>query len=188
MKQFSLLILLFLMAKISFAQKNVDELLEAYNTRSVPYISVEELRMFQMNDAVTVLDAREPEEFAVSHIKSAINVGYNDFTSEEKQLQNLNKNIPVVVYCSVGIRSEKIGEKLKKAGFTKVKNLYGGIFEWKNKGYPVFDSAGKETEKCTRLFQALEPVFERGKPCLLKQIYFNALHKARQQNSTKWHY
>tara|TARA_R100000306_G_scaffold10202_2_gene12985 strand:- start:358 stop:858 length:501 start_codon:yes stop_codon:yes gene_type:complete len=146
MKQFSLLILLFLMAKISFAQKNVDELLEAYNTRSVPYISVEELRMFQMNDAVTVLDAREPEEFAVSHIKSAINVGYNDFTSEEKQLQNLNKNIPVVVYCSVGIRSEKIGEKLKKAGFTKVKNLYGGIFEWKNKGYPVFDSAGKETE------------------------------------------
>ena len=88
----------------------MDELLEAYNTRSVPYISVEELRMFQMNDAVTILDAREPEEFAVSHIKSAINVGYNDFTSEEKQLQNLNKNIPVVVYCSVGIRSEKIGE------------------------------------------------------------------------------
>lgn len=164
MKQFSLLTLLFLMATSSIAQKNVDELLEAYNTRSVPYMSVEELRMFQMNDAVTILDAREPEEFAVSHIKSAINVGYNDFTSEEKQLQNLNKNIPVVVYCSVGIRSEKIGEKLKKAGFTKVKNLYGGIFEWKNKGYPVFDSAGKETENVHAFSKHWSQYLNAGKP------------------------
>lgn len=146
MKQFSLFTLLFLMVTSSFGQKNVDELLQAYNTRSVPYISVEELRMFQMNDAVTILDVREPEEFAVSRIKSAINVGYNDFTTEEQQLQKLNRNFPVVVYCSVGIRSEQVGEKLKKAGFTNVNNLYGGIFEWKNKGYPIFDSTGKKTE------------------------------------------
>ncbi len=146
MKQFSLLSILLLMAMCSFAQKNVDKLLEAYNNRSVPYLSVEELRMFQTSGSLIILDAREPEEFAVSHIKSAINVGYNHFNSEEKQFQNLSKNKPIVVYCSVGIRSEKIGEKLKKAGFTNIKNLYGGIFEWKNKGFPVYDSAGKETE------------------------------------------
>ena len=128
------------------AQKPVDALLEQYNRHSVPYISVDELRMFQMNDTVTILDAREPEEFKISHIKSAINVGFNDFTLEEKQLQKLDKNIPVIVYCSVGIRSEKIAEKLKNAGFVSVKNLYGGIFEWKNKGYPVIDSKGKQTE------------------------------------------
>jgi 3-mercaptopyruvate sulfurtransferase SseA len=46
----------------------------------------------------------------------------------------------------VGIRSETISEKLKKAGYTDVHNLYGGIFEWKNKDYPVVDSEGKETE------------------------------------------
>jgi len=127
-------------------QKPLDELLKQYNTQSVPYISVEELRMFQMNDTVTILDAREPEEFNVSHIQSAINVGYNNFSLEEKQIQKLNKYIPVIVYCSVGIRSEKIAEKLKNAGFDTVKNLYGGIFEWKNKDYPVIDSTGKETE------------------------------------------
>ena len=127
-------------------QKPLNELLEQYNTRSIPYISVEELRMYQMDDSVTILDAREPAEFNVSHLKSAINVGFNDFTSEEKQLRKLNKNIPIVVYCSLGIRSEEIGEKLKRAGFTNIKNLYGGIFEWKNKGYPVIDSKGEETE------------------------------------------
>tara|TARA_R110002124_G_scaffold232718_1_gene397804 strand:+ start:169 stop:669 length:501 start_codon:yes stop_codon:yes gene_type:complete len=146
MKIFLSILVCLLFSIAMMAQKPVDALLEQYNRHSVPYISVDELRMFQMNDTVTILDAREPEEFKISHIKSAINVGFNDFTLEEKQLQKLDKNIPVIVYCSVGIRSEEIAEKLKNAGFVSVKNLYGGIFEWKNKGYPVIDSKGKQTE------------------------------------------
>jgi 3-mercaptopyruvate sulfurtransferase SseA len=54
---------------------------------------------------------------------------------------------PIVVYCSLGVRSENISEKLNAAGFTDVRNLYGGIFEWKNKHNPVFDSEEIETEK-----------------------------------------
>ena len=73
-------------------------------------------------------------------------MGYNDFSSEEISDSIQNKNMPLIVYCSLGIRSEEIGEKLKKAGFTNVKNLYGGIFEWKNAGYPVINSEGKETD------------------------------------------
>ncbi|MCB0464970.1 MAG: rhodanese-like domain-containing protein [Aequorivita sp.] len=146
MKHRTILFLLIFIAANGFAQKKLDDLLQKHNTQSIPYISVEELRMFQMNDIVTILDAREPEEFRICHIESAINIGFNNFSAEEEQIQKLNKNIPVVVYCSLGIRSEEIGEKLKKAGFTHVKNLYGGIFEWKNTGYPVIDSTGKETE------------------------------------------
>ncbi len=146
MKSTLLFILFFFFIIPIQAQKGLDHLLQTYNTASIPYISVEELRMLQMNDSIVILDARESKEFNVSHIASAKNVGFNDFSSEDKQLQNLNKNIPVVVYCSLGIRSEEIGEKLKKAGFTNIKNLYGGIFEWKNKNYPVIDSTGIETE------------------------------------------
>jgi hypothetical protein len=58
-----------------------------------------------------------------------------------------DKSIPLVVYCSVGVLSEDIGEKLEALGYTNVKNLYGGIFEWKNKGYPVIDNNGKDTRK-----------------------------------------
>tara|TARA_R110002050_G_scaffold223065_1_gene358858 strand:+ start:133 stop:603 length:471 start_codon:yes stop_codon:yes gene_type:complete len=128
-------------------QKSVAKLLEQHNSNSIGYISIEELRMLQLNNTVVILDAREPEEFTVSHLKNAIHVGYNNFSVEAKPLQKLKKDSPIVVYCSLGIRSETIGEKLKKSGFTNVKNLYGGIFEWKNKGYPVFDTNGKETEK-----------------------------------------
>lgn len=128
------------------SQNSLARLLKTHNERSIPYISVEELRMLQLNDSVVILDSREQNEFQVSHIASSKRVGFNDFTSDEKQLQKISKNSAIVVYCSVGIRSEQIGEKLEKAGFTNVRNLYGGIFEWKNKNYPVIDSTGNETE------------------------------------------
>lgn len=164
MQQKIIFFFLFLITAHSFAQKNLDDLLQTYNTRSIPYISVEELRMLQMNDTVTILDAREPAEFQVSHIESAINIGYNNFFSEEKKIQKLNKYIPIVVYCSLGIRSEQIGEKLKKAGFTDVKNLYGGIFEWKNKDFPVIDSNGNETEKVHTFSKMWSKYLHAGNP------------------------
>ena len=50
------------------------------------------------------------------------------------------------MYCSLGVRSEDIGEQLKKAGYTNVFNLYGGIFEWKNKGFSVYNNDETLTE------------------------------------------
>ncbi len=130
------------------AQSSMEELLAKYNTNSVPYISVEELSMMKFDkEPILIFDAREKEEYEVSHIKDAKFVGYENFSLERiSQLFN-NKSIPIVVYCSVGIRSENISEKLQNAGYKNVKNLYGGIFEWKNSGYSVYDTQEKETEK-----------------------------------------
>jgi len=52
-----------------------------------------------------------------------------------------------VVYCSVGYRSERIGEKLLDKGFTNVYNLYGGIFDWINNDYPLVDIADQPIQK-----------------------------------------
>lgn len=127
-------------------QDSLEKILDRYNSHSIPYMSVEQLQMFQRTDSIIILDAREKVEFDVSHISSAKNIGFDNFSSDEKLLQKINKDAQMIVYCSIGIRSEKIAEKLKKAGFTNVKNLYGGIFEWKNKGFQVVDSTGKKTE------------------------------------------
>ena len=89
---------------------------------------------------VIFLDARKIEEYNVSHIANSIRVGYSDFSLSK--LPALNKKTPIVVYCSVGYRSEKITEKLMSAGYKNVQNLYGGIFEWANQGYPLCDSVG----------------------------------------------
>jgi rhodanese-related sulfurtransferase len=83
-----------------------------------------------------VLDAREKEEHEVSHLQNAIWVGYETFSL--KSVAELDKNKPVLIYCTVGARSEEIGKRLKNEGFTRVYNLYGGIIHWVNEGRPVF--------------------------------------------------
>jgi rhodanese-related sulfurtransferase len=60
---------------------------------------------------------------------------------------NIPKQDSIILYCSVGYRSERIGEQLQKAGYKHVFNLYGGIFNWKNHDGVVLDPSGKATEK-----------------------------------------
>ena len=141
----NLIYFFFLISINSFSQNSLDKLLKKYNTESVPYISVDSLNAIK-NDVV-LLDAREQNEYDVSHLKNAVFVGYDNFNLKKTVKKLPNKNAKIVVYCSLGIRSEDISEKLTKKGFTNVLNLYGGIFEWKNNNYNVFSSEGKATEK-----------------------------------------
>ncbi|MBT8393348.1 MAG: rhodanese-like domain-containing protein [Flavobacteriaceae bacterium] len=137
-------ILILFISIFSFSQETMSDLLNKHNSKSVPYISVQELAM-PKTEAI-ILDAREPKEYEISHIKNAINIGYDNFNIKTVLDSILNKNELLVVYCSVGIRSEDIAEKLKKAGYTNVYNLYGGIFEWKNNDFDVYNSEGIKTE------------------------------------------
>jgi rhodanese-related sulfurtransferase len=124
--------------------KTISGLLKKHNSKSVPYISVQELAMPSIE--AIILDSREQKEYETSHLKDAICVGYDYFSVDSIQSQLPNKGAKIVVYCSLGIRSETVAEKLKKAGYTNVYNLYGGIFEWKNKNFKVYNSEENETE------------------------------------------
>lgn len=110
---------------------------------SVPTISVKELE--EVQNEVHILDARELEEYEVSHIAGAKYLGYKNF--DKSRLKDIPKEDKVVVYCSVGYRSEKIGEQLQDLGYKDVYNLYGSIFEWVNQGNPVEDNEGNKTNK-----------------------------------------
>lgn len=102
------------------------------------------LNQKEMMKNVIWLDTREKEEFEVSHIQGAKWVGYDTFSMES--VKNIPKNQPIIVYCSVGARSQDIGKRLQKAGFSEVYNLYGGIFHWVNEKNPVF-TGGKKTSR-----------------------------------------
>ena len=94
-----------------YSQYEIDSLLQKYNDQTVPYISVQELK--KDAHSYLILDTRKKKEFEISHIPNAI------WGSEKVDLKNpafakAKKNQPIVVYCSVGIRSEDYGEHLKK--------------------------------------------------------------------------
>ena len=127
-----------------FSQDSLAELLGRYNENKVPYITVEELAM-PKTEAI-ILDARERSEYDISHLKDAMYIGYGDFQIDTIKQKIPNKDTSIVIYCSLGIRSETIANRLKKEGYNNVQNLYGGIFDWKNKQFPIYNINGKETD------------------------------------------
>ncbi len=159
MKNIFLFLFLMFMGKNLFAQdkSNVSDsgfelILNTLLSHSVPEISVNDVKAEQTE--VTLLDAREPDEFAVSHIEGAKFVGYDNFSLDS--LKDISKNTPLVIYCSVGYRSEKISEKLIEQGYSNVSNLYGGIFEWVNQGNPVVTG---EDDKVTEEVHAYDKIW-----------------------------
>ncbi len=108
---------------------------------TVNEVSVEQA--VSMQDVAIFWDSRTLREYEVSHIQDAVHVGFEDF--QVSKLAKIPKKSKIIVYCSVGYRSEIIAEKLVQNGFEDVSNLVGGIFEWKNKGNKVYNNWG-ETE------------------------------------------
>ncbi|QMU28689.1 rhodanese-like domain-containing protein [Adhaeribacter radiodurans] len=137
MKKITILVQLLLSFIIpGCGQTAFDKQLNILYKKTVPLIQPAQLATeLKNNQNIILLDTRSPAEFAVSHLPAAQFVNYDEFSLA--QVKHLAFDTPIVVYCSVGVRSEKIGEKLLRAGYKNVRNLYGGIFEWKNKGMIV---------------------------------------------------
>ena len=140
----SLLIIFSIVNLFSFSQETIADVLKKYNKESIPYITSNALATPRVE--VVLLDAREIEEYKVSHLTNDIHVGYDNFSLIETKKILSDNDAMIVVYCSIGVRSEDIAEKLKKEGHKNVYNLFGGIFEWKNNNFTVYNSKEEATE------------------------------------------
>ena len=98
----------------------------------------------------------------VSHLDKAQCVGYDYFNLEEVIKKLPHKNQKIVVYCSVGIRSEDIAQQLKEAGYTNVYNLFGGIFEWKNNNYTLYNQKQIKTDSVHTFNKAWSKWLKKG--------------------------
>ena len=141
MKSFLILVFSLGILVTSFAQMQIEptvkdpafgQKIEGYLSHTVPLIDVEELN--SRYKEFLILDIRKKEEYKASHLKGAT---WLSPKIELNKYPAFSKNKPVLVYCSVGARSENMGEQFKKLGY-EVYNLYGGIFEWVNRELPVY--------------------------------------------------
>ncbi len=130
--------------EVTLADKAFDSLVESLCEGSVTWIDEASVRELKTKNW-KVLDCREKEEFEVSHLEDATWVGYNNYAP--KRNKSIARSDTILVYCSVGYRSEKIGERLMKQGYENVFNLKGGIFSWVNEGNEVETSNHRKTEK-----------------------------------------
>ncbi|TCL14021.1 adenylyltransferase/sulfurtransferase [Roseivirga ehrenbergii] len=90
-------------------------------------ITVQELyQMIKSGKTPFILDVREPYEYAISNL-NGLNIPLFELGLE---LERLSQNETIVIHCKSGQRSQKALEFLKKEGFSKLKNLKGGILAW----------------------------------------------------------
>jgi len=161
MFKYFLIIFCLLSSQIIAQIKNPEfkQTIDSLYSKTVPLITIEELIKIDKYN-LYILDTREDDEFHVSHLKNARHVG--NFWFDMRKVYDIPVNARVVVYCSVGVRSEKIGEKLIAAGYKNVLNLYGGIFEWINQSHPVYKQNGVQTAEIHTYDKNWERWAERG--------------------------
>lgn len=73
----------------------------------------------------TIIDVREPDEFAEGHIESAVNIPLRELTQRLADLPG-NASTPIVVYCHSGRRAAHALVILRELGYRQVYNLDGG--------------------------------------------------------------
>jgi adenylyltransferase/sulfurtransferase len=91
-------------------------------------ITVEELkRRLDRGEDVFVLDVRNPEEIQICRLPGSTVI---PLPTLPQRFAELDRNREIVVHCKSGVRSQKAIQFLRQQGFSKLKNLTGGILAW----------------------------------------------------------
>jgi adenylyltransferase/sulfurtransferase len=93
-------------------------------------LSVTDLKeIVDSGEKVTLIDVREPYEWSIGNLEpegaKLIPLG-----ELPQRVAEIDPNSDVVVYCRTGARSARAADFLREQGFTKVRNLEGGIRAW----------------------------------------------------------
>jgi rhodanese-related sulfurtransferase len=92
---------------------------------ATPEISVTEYaRRSNGGETMTLLDVREPDEWATAHVAGSHDIRMSEVPAH---LSELPKDRPLVVMCHHGGRSERVVQFLQQQGFANAINLAGGI-------------------------------------------------------------
>ena len=88
---------------------------------------VELKRRLDAGDDVFILDVREPNEYQINRVPGSTLIPLGELP---RRYQELDAEREVVVMCKMGGRSAQAVDFLRSVGFSRIKNLRGGVLEW----------------------------------------------------------
>jgi sulfur-carrier protein adenylyltransferase/sulfurtransferase len=120
-------------------------------------------------EPLRLIDIREPDEWAEGHIPGAelIPRGHLEFRIDERVPE---RDTPVVLYCSLGLRSALSAQALQEMGYHRVESLFGGFNAWKADGHPLVVPSALRDDQRVRYGRhlILDRVGEAGQARLLE--------------------
>ena len=78
-------------------------------------------------EVLQIIDVREPQEYQINRLPGSILIPLGDLP---KRYVELDPNANIVTQCKSGMRSAKAQDFLRSKGFTRVRNLTGGVLGW----------------------------------------------------------
>ena len=111
--------------------------MESPTTKTIHEVEATTLKVWMERGEATLIDVREPPEYATEHIPGARLLPLSTF-DPARVPQEAGKK--VVLHCVMGMRSAQAGQKLLDAGYTTVYNFRGGIQAWKEAGHTTAQS------------------------------------------------
>lgn len=126
-----------------------------FDQEYIERVSAESAEIIISEASPVILDVRDLNEFNTSHLEGAIR--YDEFNFED-----LNPESPVLLYCTVGLRSNKAALSLREAGFKNIYELRDGLIGWANADLPVVDKDNQETEAVHVYYPAFRYLLKTG--------------------------
>ncbi|WP_010182883.1 rhodanese-like domain-containing protein [Aquimarina agarilytica] len=83
-----------------------------------------------ISETIQLVDVRTKKEFSSGAIERAINIPIENKEKFKQQVQHLNKNKPIYVYCHSGYRSKVASAILRDLNFKYIYDFSGGWKLW----------------------------------------------------------
>lgn len=99
------------------------------------YSATEFDSLIKNNPAAVLIDVRTGEEFSKGHLENALNLDWKG-AEFQTQLEAIDKNQTILVYCLSGGRSSQAASAMREKGYTNVLELDGGIMAWRAQSLP----------------------------------------------------
>lgn len=96
---------------------------------------LEAVRLINDRDAM-VVDLRPVADFKRGHILNALSIPLAKLGERATELGK-SKDRPVILYCALGGAAVQAADQLRKAGFTEVYPMQGGLNNWMGSSLPV---------------------------------------------------
>jgi rhodanese-related sulfurtransferase len=105
--------------------------------RNVPRISIDELKALMDQNAVLIIDVRDPESFAKGRIPGAINIDYTQILKEGGRFAGEKRTIVAYCACANEMTAARAAVDLAAKGAGGAKALKGGWDEWLQRGEKI---------------------------------------------------
>ena len=108
--------------------------LSAQAIRNVPRVTIDELKALMEQNAVLVLDVRDPESFAKGRFPGAVNVDYTQVLKQAEKFAGEKRTIVAYCACANEMTAARAAVDLAAKGIAGAKALKGGWDEWVQRG------------------------------------------------------